>query len=115
MLIDKNYSVRNRSNQMKNELKYLSKTECEIIMKLRTEYINLNNYKYYINNHKNGMCKHCNVSENVSHYLIDCTGFTQYQQGMNKNNTDYNKIRKNLRKNLRKICKFFKYEKNFNQ
>ena len=36
-----------RSNLMRNELKYLSQKEGEIINKLRTEQINLNYYKYY--------------------------------------------------------------------
>ena len=33
---------------MKDELRYFNQNECEIIIKLRTERINLNDYVYYI-------------------------------------------------------------------
>ena len=39
---------------MKKELEYLSQKECEIIMKLRTEHINLNQYLHHINYHPDG-------------------------------------------------------------
>ena len=114
-IINDNYSVRNRSNFIKNELKYLKKQECEIIMKLRTEYINLNNYRLYIGKHNDGTCDGCNAIESVSHFLIECPGFTdKIMMSYHKNNRNYDGFRKKLRKNLRKIDVFFKYEENFN-
>ena len=56
-------------------MEYLSQKECEIIVKLRTEYINLNQYLHHIKYHSDGQCRHCKVQETVSHFLIDCVGF----------------------------------------
>ena len=114
-IIDNNYYVRNRNNFIKNELKYLKKHECEIIMKLRTEYINLNNYLFYIGKHNDGTCDGCDTIESVSHFLIDCPGYTdEIQMSYNRNNRNYDGYRKNLRKKLRKIDVFFKQSENFN-
>ena len=83
-------------------------------MKLRTEYINLNNYLHYIGKHSDGTCDGCEEIENVSHFLTECPGFTdEIQMSYNRNNRNYVGYRKNLRKRLRKIDIFFKYEENF--
>ena len=113
-MIDSNDKVNNRTNDMRDELKYLTQNECEIITKLRTEMINLNDYLFYINKHTDGKCNHCNMKETVDHYLMDCTGFTNIIiQQLNRNNVNYNVVRNKLRKNLRKIDIFFKNENNF--
>ena len=115
MKIDNEYKIKNRNNEMKNELKFLNKNECEIIMKLRTEYINLNNYRNYIGDHETGNCRHCNVQETVSHYLIDCPGFTnRIELDLFINNKNFTILRNKMKKELRKITVFFKQEINFN-
>ena len=74
-LVHFDLSVKNRTNKMRKELEFLNQRECEIIMKLRTEYVNLNQYLHHINFHPDGKCEHCGVVESVSHFLIDCIGF----------------------------------------
>ena len=114
-IINDEYYVKNRNNEMKNELMYLTKKECEVIMKLRTEYINLNNYRRYIGKHETGLCNHCNVKETVSHFLIDCTGFRDDRIiGLNSNNQNYEILRNKLFKRLRQVTIFFKYYENIN-
>ena len=114
-MMNENYRIKNRNNLMKEELKYLSKTEVGIITKLRTEYINLNHYLWYMKKHDDGACKYCKVLEDVEHFLIDCPGCTnKMEQCYSPRNVEYDPLRKTLRKNLRKIDIFFKYEINFN-
>ena len=108
------YDVKNRVNSMKKELEYFNQKECEILMKLRTEYINLNQYLHYINYHPDGECDHCSVQETVSHFLIDCVGFRDSPHlDLHKDNIDFTIARKHLRNSLRKIAIFFKHEINF--
>ena len=45
-IIENNNCIRSRNSDMKNELKYLTQQECEIITKLRTEHSNLNHYLF---------------------------------------------------------------------
>ena len=59
----------------KEEIKYLSKETIEIINKLRTEHININNYKYQFHEGKSPLCSLCHTIENVSHILFDCQKF----------------------------------------
>ena len=54
LIVDSEYNVQNRVSSVKRELEFLSQKQCEIIMKLRTEYINLNQYLHYINYHPHG-------------------------------------------------------------
>ena len=92
--------------------------EVRVINKLRTEYINLNHYKYFrfidISSN-NGLCKYCNVSETVQHYLIDCPGQTNIMalemNGLDKN---YNVLRNEFKRKLKKISIHFKNPRNFN-
>ena len=61
------------------------------------------------------MCDHCNVAETVSHFLIDCYGYKKsVELSLHKDNIDFTIPRCRMRKKLRKIAIFFKYEKNFN-
>ena len=83
-LVHYDLSVENRTNKMRKELEFLNQRECEIIMKLRTEYINLNQYLHHINYHPDGKCEHCGVSESVSHFLIDCIGFKKEKKKQNE-------------------------------
>ena len=71
----------NNHKEFYNEYKFLNQKEVSIINKIRTEYINLNNYVYYYHekNKKEikdgktmGKCKHCKCNENISHYILDC-------------------------------------------
>ena len=110
-----NYSVKSRSNAMKKELEYLNQRECEIIMKLRFEYINLNHYLHHVHYHPDGNCDHCGVPETVSHFLLDCKGFHDSPLlSLHKDNTDFVLARQQMRKRLRDIAIFFKYPINFN-
>ena len=98
MVINQNNQVNyNQNNDMRKELRFLNQKECEIITKLRTEFINLNHYLFTMGiiNRENGYkCKHCNVPETVDHYLIDCPGVKEkMHQGLHKNNVDYNILR----------------------
>ena len=83
-----------------DEFKYLKESELSIINKLRTEYINLNDYKCKFFKYKTNTCEKCkcNCIETVNHYLLDCIA--------------YNKFRKKLKRNLKKINIRFKYENN---
>ena len=113
-MIDVDHSVTNKSNQMNRELNYLNQNECEIIMKLRTEYINLNHYLHHINHHPDGLCDHCNVEETVSHFLIDCIGFhDSLCLNLHQDNIDFTIARKRLRQRLKKIAIFFRNPINF--
>jgi hypothetical protein len=101
---------------MKKELERLSIREAEILNKLRTEYINLNHYKYFRfnNEYENGNCIYCNVRETVSHYLIDCSGeLNEMALKFNPLAVNYNKERLKLQKQLQKLIIFFRYPENF--
>ena len=97
---------------MKDELEYFNQKECEIIMKLRTEYINLNHYLHHVNYHTDGKCQHCGVAETVSHFLIDCKGSSEAIASLHKDNINYKNARHQMRKRLRDIAIFHKDEKN---
>ena len=99
-LVHYDLSVENRTNKMRKELEFLNQRECEIIMKLRTEYINLNQYLHHINYHPDGKCEHCGVSESVSHFLIDCIGFKKEKkkEKSNKSN-EINELDKSKKSN----------------
>ena len=113
-LVNFEFDVRNNSNHMKKELKYFNQNECSIIMKLRTEYINLNQYLHYINFHPDGLCDHCGVEETVSHYLIDCVGYKHsVELDLHKDNVDFTIVRKKLRNKLKNIAIFFRNQANF--
>ena len=107
--------IRKFDKSLRNQLKYLSKFESEIINKLRTECINLNGYKEYKYGETNEKCIYCDVEETVEHFLLDCKGnknkFVIYH---NEYELDYDIIRNNFRKNLVKQARFFKQECNFN-
>ena len=99
---------------MKKELEYLNQKETEIIMKLRTEHINLNHYLHHINYHTDGNCPRCDVPETVEHFLMDCKGFHgSVCLSLHKNNTDFMEARQQMRKRLRDITIFFKNAANF--
>ena len=116
-IIEHNIFARNRNNDMKKELAYLSQKECEIITKLRTERINLNHYLFSMGIKKGKhdyKCKRCNVPETVDHFLMKCRGVTDKMHvKLNKNNVNYDIERLKLRKELRKISIFFKNGLNF--
>ena len=116
-IIDESNFTRNKNNDMKNELKYLNQKECEVITKLRTEYINLNHYLFsmgVIKHEKGYNCRHCKVPETVDHFLMKCPGVTEkMHQKLHKNNVNYNMHRLILQRKLRKITVFFKNGLNF--
>ena len=61
------------------------------------------------------MCDHCKVAETISHFLIDCVGYKEsVELSLHKDNIDFTIPRCKMRKKLRKIAMFFKYEQNFN-
>ena len=97
---DNNNNITKNSKYFIDELKYLKPKELSIINKLRTEYINLNNYKHYFFEFQSNLCDHCKCNETVNHFLFDC----------NK----YHNQRKRLKNKLRKLNVRFKYEKNHN-
>ena len=100
---------------MKKELEFLTQRECSFIMKLRSEYVNLNHYLHHINYHADGMCDHCNVPETVTHFLMDCYGYKKsVELSLHKDNVDFTIRRCKMRKKLKRIAIFFKYEQNFN-
>ena len=109
------YNIRKFNKKLRNQIKYLSKYESEIINKLRTECINLNGYKNYKYGESNGKCIYCDVEETVEHFILKCKGskndFVNYY---NEYEMDYDVIRKKFRKNLIKKAKFFQQDINFN-
>ena len=107
IMFDNNGKFRNKNNKMKNELKYLNPLECEIINKLRTEMINLNNYKYKFHSETNGKCKYCECNENISHFLLNCNGSEVMKFKILE-------IRKKLFDNIKKIDIFFNNNININ-
>ena len=112
-MVEFDYTTKNRSNSMKDELEYLNTRECEIIMKLRTEYINLNHYLHHIHYHADVNCEHC-VPETVSHFFLDCVGYKgSMALSLNRSNVDFTLVRMQLRKKFKAIAIFFKQEKNF--
>ena len=109
------YKVRNTNKQMRSQLKFLKQFETEIIIKLRSEYINLNGFKNFKFDDTNGKCIYCNVEETVEHFLLKCKGSkSKYANYHNELELDYDTIRSKFRKELRKVSIFFKEEKNFN-
>ena len=67
--------VRYKSNEMRKEMRYLSYRESQIVNKLRTEHINLNDYKYVRFDDRDaleGYCRYCDRVETVEHFLEDC-------------------------------------------
>ena len=71
-LFDDNHNCIYNTQIFKEEIKHLTKDTIEIINKLRTEHININNYKYHYFGTDSPNCDHCNTIENVSHLLFDC-------------------------------------------
>ena len=74
--------------------------------------------KNCFNDFNNGhyeLCKHCNVTETVNHYLIDCPG-QQNELGlkMNSMESNYDVCRNILKCKLKKIDSFWKNRANFN-
>ena len=113
-IVDFEKRTMNRTNAMRKELEYLNQKECEIIMKLRTEFINLNHYLHHINFHPDGLCDHCGVKETVTHYLIDCVGFHKsVELSLHKDNVDFIIPRNRMRKRLKRIAIFFRTPANF--
>ena len=110
-----NYNVRKFDKTLRNQIKFLSKFESEIINKLRTECINLNGYKKYKYGETNGKCIYCGTEETVEHFLLYCKGsknkFVNYH---NENEVNYNIVRSDFRQQLIKQAKFFEHEINFN-
>ena len=106
--------ITTKSNDMRDELKYFNKNECEIIVKLRTERINLNEYLYHIKKVDSNKCVHCNTKETVNHYLMECTGYSDpFIRSLYRHNMDFNAVRNKLKKKLKKIDIFFKNPRNF--
>ena len=122
IMIDHNNNVSNMCKDMKNEMKFLSQKECEIITKLRTEHINLNHYLYTMGIVDDYNCKWCKkplsniiVPETVDHFLLDCGGCQDEMiKSLNKNNIPYDEHRNSLKRELKRISSFFKYPNNFN-
>ena len=119
MLFGHDNILKTISNEMKDELKFLKPYEASIITKLRTECINLNDYKYFrFDDHNNGkyeMCKYCNVPETVEHYLIDCPGQQKKSAlEMNSWETNFDACRNIFKSKLKRIDSFFKNRANFN-
>ena len=85
----------------------LNRKECEIINKLRTEYINLNNFKYYFFKETTSGCFACNCNETVSHLLFDCHIHCNSKKKVLK-------LRNIFLKDLRKIHMHFKLRQNHN-
>ena len=109
--INKN-NIKPINNAMKSELKHLNPLECEIINKLRTEYINLNNFKYKFFNETNGNCSYCSgpimpVRDDITHFLMDC-------KINNEMSVKMNKLRHDLRRDLRKMHVHFRNDYNWN-
>ena len=102
-----NNKLMRNNNKMKNELKYLSAKEAEIINKLRTEYINLNNFEKKFFKKGNGLCNICKVNDTVSHLLLEC-------KINNNENNKINELRHAMINKLRKIDIFYKNEFNIN-
>ena len=118
-IIDPQNFIAGRNKDMKNELKYLTQKECEIIMKLRTEHINLNHYLYTMDIVNSYNCKWCTklpmeVPETVDHFLLNCKGCVKdVIKSLHKNNVEYDGFRNILKKELRKISSFFKQPNHF--
>ena len=113
-IINHEYKVKNKTKLMLNELKYLTQYEVEIITKLRTERINLNDYLKYINKHEDGLCRFCNRRETVSHYLIECNGITDKKLLKESSwNVNYNHCRNEMKRRLKRISIFFRNPANF--
>ena len=89
--MDSNKWVNNKKF-FKEELEYLDHNSIEILNKLLSEHCNLNNYNSYYFKETNGLCKYCNVCENVSHFLIDCEKYDKQRHQFWKDlcEIDYN-------------------------
>ena len=114
---DNGNKICNNNNKMKEEFKFLNPYEASVICKLRTEHINLNDYKFFRfkdDSSNFGNCRYCNVKESVSHFLIDCPGQNnQIALRMNPFDVNYNGIRNILKSRLKKIDAFFKNNSHF--
>ena len=106
-MFDENDCVRKVRNIFKAEIMGLNRKECEVINKLQTEYINLNNFKYYFFKETTSGCYACNCNETVSHLLFDCIIHCNAKKRVLK-------LRNEFFAKLRKIHMHFKYRQNFN-
>ena len=102
-----NNKLINNNNKMKNELKYLSAIEAETINKLRTEYINLNNFEKKFFKKCDGLCNICGINDTVSHFLLEC-------KINNNENNKINELRHAMINKLKKIDIFYKNDFNIN-
>ena len=87
-------------------MEYLNPKEYEIIMELKTEYINLNRYLHHIIYHTDGTCQYCGVAETVSHFLLDCKGSSEAVASLHKDSVNYENARHQMRKRLKDIAIF---------
>ena len=112
-----NNNIRYKSNVFKNQMKNLTKFEAKIINCLRTEHVNLNDYKYFRFKDEDsnfGNCIYCDVKETVNHFLTQCGGCHNMQEmKYNSFKVRFDGIRNILRNRLKRIDRFFKNNSHF--
>ena len=95
------YFINLTNISFKNELKYLNGKQCELIVKLRSEHIRLNNYRFKILNEIKSPICHCQKEiETVEHFIESCEIF--------------NNQRETLLFNLKQIDPFYQNNNNNN-
>ena len=110
MLINNEYqSIRNQSNIFKNELRYLNHRECEILTKLRTEYINLGYFKYefFPRDNPSSCCMECHCKDDLMHFFWDCN-----INSIDKHRIDH--LRNKFIRKLKNIDSHFRFGNNRN-
>ena len=87
----------------------------EIITKLRTERINLNNYLKFIKKHDTPLCRFCGREETVIHFLTECSGITDPTLLAGSPwNVNYDRCRNEMKNRLRRTAIFFNNPIHFN-
>ena len=63
----------------------LIRFEETMIHRLRLGKCKLNYYLYKYNQHENGLCSHCQVSETIEHFLLQCKKYERERRTMQRN------------------------------
>ena len=107
--------LNNGSKCVVKEKEFLSYYESAIISMLRSEHIELNLYNNVIFGNCDPNCDECEIYETVRHFLIDCNKYIEQRKDLRKKLTGVNRFfRNNKNFNAKKILFYHKYQSNRN-
>ena len=95
----------NKTVQLKPRFCHDNRYPETILSRLRLGRCYLNDYKFMINRHENGLCDFCHTKEDVEHYLLKCIEFISFQDDIIQE-----MIAKNTKITVKNLLKDDKFE-----